>query len=130
LQLSTFLRIHSLLNFAPFNDQRFLEAVPGKRFISSVSDITTILEACFDNQAHRILFYSENLGNEFYDLNSGMVGEMLQKFRNYGIRIAVVQSQDLPLSSRFGEVMKEENQGSYFRLFEKRDIAQEWLCAD
>jgi hypothetical protein len=112
------------------NSQRFLEGIPGKLFIANVSDVTQILEACFNNQTRRVLFYSENLGKEFFDLSSGMAGEILHKFRNYGLRVAVVQSQSLLVSSRFSEAMKEENLGSYFRLFEKRDLAQEWLCRD
>jgi hypothetical protein len=55
---------------------------------------------------------------------------MLQKFRNYGVRIAVVRSQGLLLSSKFGEVIAEENLGPYFRLFDNRDTAQDWLCSE
>jgi Domain of unknown function (DUF4180) len=51
------------------------------------------------------------LPEEFFDLSSGTAGAMLQKFRNYGVRIAVVRSQGLLLSSKFGEVIAEENLG-------------------
>lgn len=110
--------------------EQFLEGIPGQLMIRSVSEITPILEACFSHRVHRVLLYSENLDEQFYDLSSGMAGAILQKFRNYGVRIAVVRSPGLQLSNRFRELMTEENCGPYFRLFDQRDMAQEWLCSE
>jgi hypothetical protein len=32
------------------------------------------------------------------------------------------------LDNHFGEMMADENRGPYFRLFDERPAAQEWLC--
>ena len=108
--------------------QRFLEAAPGQPLMRRVADVTTVLEACFDNAVDRLLLYSENLTEHFFDLSSGEAGEILQKLRNYHIRLAIVRSPALRLSSRFSELMADESRGSYFRLFDERAAAQEWLC--
>ena len=55
---------------------------------------------------------------------------ILQKLRNYHIRLAVVRTPTLRLSSRFGEVLADENRGPHFRLFDERPAAQDWLCFD
>jgi hypothetical protein len=55
---------------------------------------------------------------------------ILQKLRNYHIRLAVLHSPTLQLSSRFGEMLEDESRKPYFRLFDKRSSALEWLCAD
>lgn len=116
------------LNLSIENGKQFLEGIPGQ--LPNVSGITPILEACLSNRVSRVLLYSDNLAQEFFDLSSGMAGEILQKFRNYGVRMAVVRSPGLQLSSKFGGVIAEESLGPYFRLFENRDTAQEWLCSE
>ena len=107
---------------------RFVEGTPGQPLMGRVEDVSTVLEACFDNAARGLLLYSENLTERFFDLSSGEAGEILQKLRNYRIRLALVRSPTLQLSSRFDELMADESRGSYFRLFDDRVAAQEWLC--
>ena len=108
--------------------QRFVEGTPRQPLMGRVEDVITVLEACFDNAVDRLLLYSENLTDHFFDLSSGEAGEILQKLRNYHIRLAIVRSPTLRLSRRFGELMADESRGSYFRLFDERADAQEWLC--
>lgn len=112
------------------NGQRFVEGTPGQPLMGRVEDVSTVLEACFDNATDRLLLYPENLTERFFDLSSGEAGEVLQKLRNYHIRLAVVCTPSLRLSSRFGELLAEENRGPYFRLFDQRPAAQDWLCFD
>ena len=112
------------------NGRRFVEGAPGERFMGRVEDVSTVLEACFDNAADRVLLYPENLTERFFDLSSGEAGEILQKLRNYHIRLAVVRTPTLRLSSRFGELLADESRGPYFRLFDERSAAQDWLCFD
>lgn len=109
-------------------DQRFIEGQPGEPLIESSDDITTLIEA--DYTVHRFLLYPENLPANFFDLSSGEAGAVLQKLRNYHIRLAVVRTPNLKLSSRFGEMLADEMRGPYFRLFDERAEAQAWLCSD
>jgi len=110
--------------------QRFVEGAPRQPLMRRVEDISTVLEACFDNAAYRLLIYPENLTERFFDLSSGEAGEILQKLRNYHIRLAVVRTPTLRLSSRFGELLADESREPYFRLFDERSAAQDWLCFD
>lgn len=108
--------------------QRFVEGTPGQALIVRVDDVSTLLEACFEHAADRVLLYPENLTEHFFDLHSGEAGAILQKLRNYRIRLAVVRTPTLRLSQRFGELLADEQRGSYFRLFDRRSAAEEWLC--
>jgi hypothetical protein len=109
--------------------QRFAEGVAGQPFMDSVGDVARLLEVCFDNDVRRLLLYADNLTARFFDLSSGEAGEILQKLRNYQVRLAVVRSATRPLSSRFGELLADEERGPYFRLFDEREAAQAWLCS-
>jgi hypothetical protein len=105
----------------------FVEGPPGQPFMRRVEDLSTAIEACFENAAKGLLLYSENLTERFFDLSSGEAGEILQKLRNYHIRLAIVRSATLRLNKRFDELMIDESRGSYFRMFDDRAAAQEWL---
>ncbi len=116
------------IEFRDVQGQRFGEGLPGQPLIESSDDITKLIEA--DYTVHRFLLYPENLPANFFDLSSRQAGEILQKLRNYHIRLAVVHTPALQLSSRFGEMLADEMRGPYFRLFDERAEAQAWLCAD
>ena len=80
--------------------------------------------------SHAALLYAPNLTAEFFDLSSGQAGSILQKLRNYGLRLAVICPQGtVRFSSRFGEAAAEERRGGYFAVFDTRAQALEWLAA-
>jgi hypothetical protein len=107
-----------------------VEGQSGAAFMSSAEDAALLLEACFSNSVRAALLYADNLPAAFFDLSSGQAGAILQKLRNYGVRLAVVSSPGgTQFSSRFGEMLAEERQGRYFGLFETRRAAREWLAS-
>ncbi|WP_438014076.1 DUF4180 domain-containing protein [Sorangium sp. So ce315] len=107
---------------------RFVEGAPDQGFMSSVRDVNRVIEACFSDQVSGALLYAANLTAAFFDLSSGEAGEILQKLRNYSIRLAVVcPPGGVRFSSRFGELVTEERRGAYFGVFEARDAAVAWL---
>lgn len=109
--------------------RRFLEGPPGEPTVERVEGVITLLEACFEHEVDLLLLYPENLTQHFFDLSSGEAGEILQKLRNYRVRLAVARSPALRLSSRFGELLAEENDRPHFRIFDDRSTAVEWLCS-
>jgi hypothetical protein len=118
------------LSIREIEGYRLLEGVPGQPAIQQVADLREVLELCFEHSAHSLLLYPENLTEQFFDLSSGEAGEILQKLRNYHIRLAVVRTPALQMSRRFVELMVDEDQGLDFRLFDQHELAQEWLCRE
>jgi len=109
---------------------RFVEGPPDRPVMRTVEDAALVVETCFSNRALSALLYAENLTEHFFDLSSGEAGAVLQKLRNYRIRVAVVYSRDrVRLSTKFGEMATEESGTGYFRLFESAEAAREWLSA-
>ena len=79
----------------------------------------------------RLLLHADNLPAGFFDLSTGVAGALLQKFRQYRIRLAVVWSPgEVTHSARFAEMAAEENKGSHFHMSEDRDTATAWLVSD
>jgi hypothetical protein len=107
---------------------RFVEGPPGLQFMRSSGDAGLVVEACFSNEVNSALLYAENLTERFFDLSSGEAGDILQKLRNYRIRLAVVvvyAPNSVRISSRFGEMAAEEARAGYFRLFESVETARD-----
>ena len=73
------------------------------------------------------LFEEFNFSPEFYDLSTGLAGEILQKCANYRVKLAIVGSFDGLTSRRFRELMSESNRGSQVRFVTQRTEAADWL---
>jgi hypothetical protein len=107
---------------------RFVEGPPCRPLMRTAEDIGLVVEACFSARVTSALLYAPNLPKQFFDLSSGEAGAILQKLRNYRIRLAIVWTpNDAQLSDRFREMMAEEQRGNHFRLLESREAARAWL---
>jgi hypothetical protein len=116
------------LTFIDESGVKIIEGVPDEAFMSSAQDIDRVIGACFFDGAQAALLYAANLPGAFFDLSSGEAGAILQKLRNYRIRLAVVcPAGSVQFSSRFGEMVADERRGTHFGLFETRHDAIEWL---
>jgi hypothetical protein len=103
---------------------------PGERLLRSPDDIVDVIGACFEHGAQSVLLYAENLPDRFFDLSSGEAGAILQKMRNYHLRLAIVAPEGtVRLTDRFREMALEESRGNDFRVFGDEASAQEWLAA-
>lgn len=49
-----------------------------------------IAEVGYTQEAHKLVFFRENIADGFFDLSTGIAGEILQKFSNYSIKAAIV----------------------------------------
>ena len=101
---------------------------PAGELMRKADDANLVIEACFSASVRSALLYASNMPPQFFDLSSGEAGTILQKLRNYGIRVALVcPPEAVRFSSRFPELIAEENRQPYFRFFESAEAAREWL---
>lgn len=107
-----------------------VEGSPGASFMKEAEDATILLETCFSHGTLNALLYAENLPDEFFDLSSGQAGSILQRLRNYSVRLAVVCPPGTErFSTHFSEMLAEEQQGRFFGVFPGRSAARDWLAA-
>lgn len=110
------------------SDNNFMATINGKRLLNSPDDVVDIIGACLENNVLSVLMYAENLTEGFFDLSSGEAGAILQKLRNYRIKLAIVAPGDeFPQSSMFRQMVVEESKGNDFRIFEDPGSAEAWL---
>ncbi|GAB4109807.1 MAG: hypothetical protein Fur005_07880 [Roseiflexaceae bacterium] len=104
-----------------------IEGWPDLPMLRSAADIDRIIEICFAEGSNWVLLHASNMPDEFFDLSSGQAGIMLQKLRNYRIRCALVCPPSIPLSRRFGEMVADERNGTWFGMWPERSQALAWI---
>jgi hypothetical protein len=108
---------------------KVVEGVSREQLLTCAEDVSRVVEACLSTGARGVLLYAENLSPAFVDLSSGEAVAVLQKLRNYGLRLAVVcTTSNVAFRSRFGEMVAEERRRNDFGLFDNRDAGREWLA--
>lgn len=55
-----------------------------------LSTAQQFLQMIMDSSAEGIIVHQESIDQKFFDLRSGLAGEMLQKVVNYRLRLAIV----------------------------------------
>jgi hypothetical protein len=58
--------------------------------INEVQDVLDLMADCHYNQARSLIVHKHNITPEFFDLKTGIAGEILQKFSTYDFRLAIV----------------------------------------
>lgn len=74
-----------------------------------------------------LLLDESQLGADFFDLRTGLAGEVLQKFTNYRVRLAIVVADARACGSRFSELVHEHRSHNAVRFFDDEQRARQWL---
>lgn len=82
---------------------------------------------CIEEDTWALLFDRGALPGTFFDLSTGVAGELLQKLMNYGVRVAAVVPDPSVHSVRFQEFAREANKGRQIHFATTRDAALAWL---
>ena len=93
--------------------------------IDDANDIADALSASIDTGG--LLIDESQLGPDFFDLRTGLAGEVFQKFTNYRARLAVVVADESKYGGRFGELMYEHRTHKLIRFFATAQLARQWL---
>lgn len=70
-----------------------------------------------------VILRDYQLNQEFFDLKTGMAGEILQKFSTYRIRIAIVGDFSAFESKSLQDFIKESNQGKLVNFCSSKEEA-------
>jgi hypothetical protein len=82
--------------------------------LSSGRDAGELIGTAFSHQARLVVLPAARLSPDFLRLSSGLAGEVLQTFVNYGLRVAIVGDIARPLaaSAPLRDFVRESNRGN------------------
>ncbi|MBF6595390.1 MAG: DUF4180 domain-containing protein [Thermaceae bacterium] len=95
--------------------------------IRSFSDIPDLLGASMD--ADGLILTEQDLSPEFFDLGTGLAGEVFQKFTNYKIPVALVIPHANVYGQHFSELAYEHKTHPLIHFVSSVTEAKVWLGA-
>jgi hypothetical protein len=102
----------------------YFEPEAGRAF-----DPAAVVISCNEHGSRGLLLDEAAVPAEFFDLSSGLAGDLLHHLGKYAMRLAAVIPDPTVHSEPFQAFVLESNQGGRFRFFPTRWEAVEWLQA-
>ena len=94
--------------------------------IGEAADVTRALSLGMERGG--LILDESQLGPAFFDLTTGLAGELFQKFTNYRVRLAIVVADPNAYGSRFSELACEHRSHNAVRFFSNGQSARQWLA--
>lgn len=92
------------------------------------STLDLAMSVKYETCASRIAISKDLVCGEFFILSSGMAGEILQKYINYHVKMAIYRDYSHYASKPLRDFIYESNQGKDFFFVETREEALERLA--
>lgn len=93
------------------NDIKVAEVISEDIIIKRVEDVLDLLGNLYYQDCDKIIIQGKNITPAFFDLKNGIAGEILQKFSNYRIRLAIVGDFSIYTSKSVNDFIYESNKG-------------------
>ena len=93
--------------------------------IRSASDISAALSASVERGG--LVLDEKDISADFFDLKTGLAGQVLQKFVNYRTKLAVIVREPAAYGARFSELTYEHRTHPTVRFFTAEQSARQWL---
>ncbi|MDQ1296507.1 MAG: hypothetical protein QG611_485 [Bacteroidota bacterium] len=91
--------------------------------IRQTQDALDLMSETGSNDCNRIIISARNLHKDFFNLKTGLAGDILQKFSNYNFRLAIVGDFTKFQSKSLQDFIRESNRGNRIFFVENTDTA-------
>lgn len=112
------------------NNIQIAEIISDNPVIQTAEDGLDLLGNAYYQGFDRIIVYEKNLTPAFFDLKNGLAGEILQKFSNYRIRLAIVGDFSAYTSKSITDFIYESNNGKQVNFLETVEEALQKLATN
>lgn len=85
------------------------EILPESEIVNTPEDLLDIMADAGYNGSTGIIVHSKTLNKEFFDLKTGLAGEILQKFSNYRMKLAIIGDFAVIESKSLRDFIRESN---------------------
>jgi hypothetical protein len=102
-------------NLIKENNSLIAEVISDDVLVYEVQDALDLMANAQYQDASTILIKKEHLAPGFFDLKTGIAGEILQKFSTYGVRVAIIGDFSQYNSKSLSDYIYESNKGN--RIF-------------
>jgi Domain of unknown function (DUF4180) len=93
--------------------------------IRSMRDVSKAVGATLGTNG--LILTEADVSSEFFDLKSGLAGELFQKFANYALCLAIIVPSPERYGERFNELAREHKSHNQIRVVRSEEEALTWL---
>jgi hypothetical protein len=105
------------------------EVISEEEVITSAAEALDLLGNIYYQGYDKLIIYKKNITPDFFRLKNGMAGEILQKFSNYRVQLAIV-GDFLNLESRsLRDFVFESNKGKQINFLSSKREALDFLSS-
>lgn len=91
------------------NDNSIAEVISEEILIRETQDALDIMANCNYQGAYKIVIQEQNITPEFFDLKTGLAGDILQKFSTYRVQLAIIGDFSKYTSKSLRDFISESN---------------------
>jgi hypothetical protein len=91
--------------------------------VTQTQDILDLIGDMVSCNCNRIIIPERNLHPDFFQLKTGLAGDILQKFSNYKVKLAIVGDFSKYESKSLHEFIRESNKGAMISFVDSVDSA-------
>ena len=109
--------------FIGTGEEQIAEIISDGIVIREAQDALDLMADAGYQGAGKIILYEKNLAEGFFDLKTGIAGEILQKFTNYRVRLAVIGDFSKYSSKSLKDFIYESNKHGRLVFTDSREEA-------
>lgn len=94
-------------------DNKIAEVTSGEILIKNTDDGLDLLGNLYYQGFDRIILHEKDITPDFFNLKTGIAGEILQKFSTYRVRLAIVGEFSSYKSKSLNDFIYESNKGRH-----------------
>lgn len=91
------------------HDAKIAEVISDGIIITTPNDGLELMVNLYYQDFDKIILHAKNISSAFFDLKTGIAGEILQKFSTYRVRLAIVGDFNLYTSKSLKDFIYESN---------------------
>jgi hypothetical protein len=97
------------INVFEISGTTLAELISDEIIIAGPQDALDIMAEAGYMGSDKLIFHEKNIGPDFFDLKSRLAGEILQKFSNYRVQLAIVTDPSKFTSKSMQDFIRESN---------------------
>lgn len=107
--------------------QKYIELMSAAEPVKTENDALDLIALGWEQGTQAIMIHGEALSEDFFKLKTKSAGDIIQKFTNYGMKVAAIVPREIVQQGRFKEMAAETNNGPHFRIYDRKEDAEQWL---
>lgn len=105
------------------NNTKVAEVISDGLIIKTADDGLDLMGNIYYQDFDKVILYEKNITPDFFDLKTGIAGEVLQKFSNYRVRLAIVGDFSVYESKSMKDFVFESNKLGHISFVSSKEDA-------